>query len=146
MFYQTFHSPQVKQSLIISNKLVYTSYLKSCQTTEDLRPQEIRKVLNNVKVSWKLTQCLVLLPKKMLSILAKDSVKVEVDLLPQCAILHGNQSFSQIFWPYLQLIRKSDYSEEVPAPKNFLKNTVNQKEYVAAAPLLYQKKTHSLNE
>ena len=30
MFYQTFLSPQVKQGLIISNKLIYTSCLTSC--------------------------------------------------------------------------------------------------------------------
>ena len=30
MFYQIFHSPHVKQSLIIRNKLVYTSCLTSC--------------------------------------------------------------------------------------------------------------------
>ena len=31
--YQIFFSPQVKRGLIISNKLVYTSCLTSCQTT-----------------------------------------------------------------------------------------------------------------
>ena len=36
MFYQIFFSPQVKQNLIISNKLVYTSSLTSCQTTYKL--------------------------------------------------------------------------------------------------------------
>ena len=33
MFYQVFLSPQVKQGLIISNQLVYTSCLSSCRTT-----------------------------------------------------------------------------------------------------------------
>ena len=36
MFYQIFFSPQVKQHLIISNKLVYASSLTSCQTTYKL--------------------------------------------------------------------------------------------------------------
>ena len=37
MFYQIFISPQVKRSLVISNKLAYKSCLTSCQTTKDLR-------------------------------------------------------------------------------------------------------------
>ena len=51
-FYQIFLLPQLKRSLIISNKLVYTSCLKSCQTTEDLGSWEIRKDQNNLKTSW----------------------------------------------------------------------------------------------
>ena len=39
MFEQIFLSPQVKQSVIISNKLVYTN----CQTNWDLGSYEIRK-------------------------------------------------------------------------------------------------------
>ena len=33
MVEQIFRSPHVKRSVIISNKLVYTSYLTSCRTT-----------------------------------------------------------------------------------------------------------------
>ena len=36
MFCQIFLSPQVKRSLIVSNKLVYTSCLTSSPTTSDL--------------------------------------------------------------------------------------------------------------
>ena len=36
MFEQIFLSSQVKRSVIISIKLVYTSYLTSCQTTSAL--------------------------------------------------------------------------------------------------------------
>ena len=43
-----FPSPQVKWSLIISNKLVYTSCFSNCWTTQDFT----RKVQNNVKTSW----------------------------------------------------------------------------------------------
>ena len=56
-FYQVFLLPQVKRSLIISNKLVYTSCLRSCRTT-----YEIRKVQDNVKTSWKYTLVLILPP------------------------------------------------------------------------------------
>ena len=51
-FYQIFLLPQLKWSLIISNKLVYTSCLKSCWMTEDLGSWEIRKDQNNLKTSW----------------------------------------------------------------------------------------------
>ena len=37
MVVQGFLSPQVKRTVIISNKLVYKSYLMSCRTTWDLR-------------------------------------------------------------------------------------------------------------
>ena len=65
MFYQIILSPQVKRSLIIINKLVYTS----CRTNF--------KVQNNAKTSW---NCNIVpsLPskKKIFSILAKDSLKI----------------------------------------------------------------------
>ena len=38
-----FLSPKLKGSVIISNKLVYMSYLTSCQTTEYLGSFEIKK-------------------------------------------------------------------------------------------------------
>ena len=44
---QIFFSPEVKQSLIISNKLVYAIYLKSCRTAESL---EIRKSQNLIEL------------------------------------------------------------------------------------------------
>ena len=60
MLYYIFLSPQVKRSLII---------------------REIRKAQNNVKTSWKYNLVPNLLPKKkMLSILAKDSLKIEIKL------------------------------------------------------------------
>ena len=43
MVEQILFSPQVKRSVVISNKLVYASCLTSCQTTKELGSQEIRK-------------------------------------------------------------------------------------------------------
>ena len=78
MFYQFFLSPRVKQSLINTNKLVYSSCL-----AEQLRILEIRKVQNNVKTSWNYTLVPNLPPKnKILSILAKYSLKIEIELFP----------------------------------------------------------------
>ena len=37
MFEQIFLSPQVKRNMTITNKLVYTSLLTSCQTTQNLQ-------------------------------------------------------------------------------------------------------------
>ena len=98
---QIFLSPQVKQ-VIISNKVVYTSCLTSCRTTLDLK---IRKVQNNVKISW--NDNLMPSPpskKKILLVQAKDSFKIEILLFPQCAISHENQNFSQMFCLWLQLL------------------------------------------
>ena len=44
MVEQIFRSPQVKQSVLISHKLVHTSYLTSCRTTLDLSGNT-RKIL-----------------------------------------------------------------------------------------------------
>ena len=46
-----FLSPQVKQSVIISNKLAYTSCLMICWTTSDLASKEIRKCQENIETS-----------------------------------------------------------------------------------------------
>ena len=111
MFYQIFISLQVKRRLIISNKLVYTSCLTSCRTTQDLRPQKIRKVQNNVKTLWKYKPVLSLpLKNKILSIRAKDSLTIDFQLFLQQAISHAEQSFTQIFRPY--------FSRETAFPSN----------------------------
>ena len=49
MVEQIFLSPQVKRSVIIINKLVYTSLLTSSRMTEDLGFLEIRKYQENLK-------------------------------------------------------------------------------------------------
>ena len=99
MFYQIFLSPQVKPIVIISNKLVCAS----CRTTYELGTKKIRIVQYNVKTSWNYNQMPIPLPppkkKKLLPILAKDSLKIEAEPFPQCAILHEYLSFSQIFCP-----------------------------------------------
>ena len=83
MFYQIFFSPQVKRSLIVSNKLVYTSCLTSCHTTYDLESQEISKFQNNVKTLWNYNVVPSFPSKrKILSILAKGSLKIEIELRP----------------------------------------------------------------
>ena len=52
MVEQISFSPQVKRSVVISNKLVYTSCPRTCRTTQDLRrPYKIRKYQENVKTS-----------------------------------------------------------------------------------------------
>ena len=38
MVEQIILSPQVKRNVIITNKLIYTSWLTSCGTTQDLGP------------------------------------------------------------------------------------------------------------
>ena len=48
MVEQIFLSPQVERSVIISNKLVYTSRFTNCRTT-----YKIREYQNNVKTSYK---------------------------------------------------------------------------------------------
>ena len=70
---------------------------------ERLKTQDL--VQNNIKTSWNYN--LVSSPppkKKILSILTKDSLKIEIELLPQYTISHENQSFSQIFYPWLQYL------------------------------------------
>ena len=56
-----------------------------------LSPQEIRKVQNNVKILWEYNIVSSIPPKKkILSILAKDSLKTEIEIFPECAISHKN--------------------------------------------------------
>ena len=103
MFYQIFLLPQVKRSLVISNRLAYAISQTSCRTTKDLRFQEIGKVQNNFKMSWNYNLLPTLPPKnKTLLILVKGSWKIEIEVFTQCAILHENQSFSQVFCLWLQ--------------------------------------------
>ena len=85
MFCRFFFSPQVKRSLIISNELPYTS----CRTTEDLVSYEIRKVQKNVKTSWNYNLVPSLPPLRFffLSMLAKDSLKIEIEL-SRSALFH----------------------------------------------------------
>ena len=74
MVEQIFPAPQEKWSMIISNKLVYTSCLTSCWT-------EIRKYQQNLKTSQ--NYCLALSPPpkiKTLSVLARISRKTEIKL------------------------------------------------------------------
>ena len=64
----------------------------------DFRSQEIREVKNNVKTLWNYTLELNLPPqppppKKKLSILAKELLKIETELFPQCAISHESYLF-----------------------------------------------------
>ena len=100
MFYQSVLSPQLKRSLIINNKLVYTSSLTSCQTASDLGSEEIRKVQNDVKISWNYNLVPSFpLKKKVLSILAKDFLKIEIERFPQCPNSRESLSFCQILCP-----------------------------------------------
>ena len=78
-----FLSPQVKRSLIIINKLVYTSCVASCVTTYDLGSLEIRKAQNNAKTLYNYNLVFILPPKKkVLSILAKEFLKIEIEVFP----------------------------------------------------------------
>ena len=71
MLYQIFLSQQVKRN-VISNKLVYTSCLTSCQTTKDLGSQEIKKHQEYFKALLNYSLVLSLIPKAQnLPILAK---------------------------------------------------------------------------
>ena len=102
MVQQVLLSPQVKQSIIFSKKLVYTSCLTYYQTTYDLRSQEIRKYQENLKTSYNYYLMLSLPSNlKNLSLLVKISSKAEIELFPYCAISHENQSLSQIFCEYI---------------------------------------------
>ena len=51
MIEKIFLSPQVRRSVIISNKLVYTKCLTSCRKTKDLGSSEIRKYQENQVLS-----------------------------------------------------------------------------------------------
>ena len=81
MFYQIFLSLQGKRSLIITNQLVYTCYLR---VVEQLITSDLMKLgklkLHNVKISWKYNVVSSFPPKKkILLILAKDSLKIEIE-------------------------------------------------------------------
>ena len=78
MFYQIFLSPQAKRKRVISNK--HGTYELSHELPNDLR---LSKDQNNLKISWNYNLVVSLPPKnKTLSILAKDSLKMEIELLP----------------------------------------------------------------
>ena len=69
------------------------------QVPEELKTQDLRKIQNNVKTSWNHILVPSLPPKKkLLSILAKDFLKIEIELFPQGTISHENYSFPQIFF------------------------------------------------
>ena len=69
MVEQIFSFPQVKRNVIISSKLVYTSCLTSCQTTEDLRILGKKKYQENLKMSQ--NYCLKLSPPPEMKILSE---------------------------------------------------------------------------
>ena len=72
--------------------LVINWYIQvASQVASWLKTWEIREVWNNVKTSWKYNLVPSLRPKKkILSIPAKDPLKIEIDLFPQCTISHEN--------------------------------------------------------
>ena len=63
MVEQVFLSPQVKRSLIISNKLVYTSCLTSCQNAVTLSYEKLGKIMKISKLRRIIAYCLELSPK-----------------------------------------------------------------------------------
>ena len=90
LFYQILLLPQVKQSGVISNK--------SCWTADDLASWEIGKYQGYLKISWKFNLVSSLPPKiKILSLLAKNYWKIEVELSSLCPILHEIESFTKIY-------------------------------------------------
>ena len=62
MVEQVFLSPQVKRSLIISNKLVYTSCLTSCQNAVTLSYEKLGKIMKISKLHRIIAYCLDLSP------------------------------------------------------------------------------------
>ena len=66
----------------------YCYYEKACRTmhtaiVSHILNSEITKVQNNVKALWNYTLVPSLPPKKkILSVLAKDSLKIEIELFP----------------------------------------------------------------
>ena len=83
--------PKVKQSVIISNKLVYTSYLTNDLRFRILGNQEIKE---NLKVSqnYCLSRPVLSRPLEMknLSLLVKFSRKTKIELFPYCALSNEN--------------------------------------------------------
>ena len=76
MVQQILFWPEGKQSVVISNKLIYTSCLMSCQRTKDLGSKKIRKYQENLETSY--NYCLVICPPpeiKILSVLVEISSK-----------------------------------------------------------------------
>ena len=85
MIKRIFLTLQVKRSVITNNKhnINNTSYLTSCQRKWYLGSCEIRTYQENIKTSW--NYCLGLSPPpemKILSVLAKISRKMKIELLP----------------------------------------------------------------
>ena len=67
------------------------SCLTSCRTTSELGSYEIRKVQNNVNTSWNYNLMHSLPHKnKTLPILAKDSLKIEIE--PSRSALFHNEN------------------------------------------------------
>ena len=87
MFYRIFLSPQVKRSVIISNKHdVYET-----PNGLSLGSYEIRKYHENVIEVYFIEPSAKSSPKvKILSRLAKKSLNIETEPFPQCAISHEN--------------------------------------------------------
>ena len=72
---QIFLWPHVKQSVIISNKLIYTSYLTSSQTSKDFT-WKIRKYQENLQTSYNFCLAICPLPEiKILSVVVELSWK-----------------------------------------------------------------------
>ena len=82
---QILYLPQVNRSVIINDKLVYTNYLTSSETTYNLGCQEIRKYLENLKFS--LIYFLVLSPPPEMKFLS-----VLVDISPEKQKLNFSRS------------------------------------------------------
>ena len=78
------------------------------RVAKQLKTENLRK-LGKLRIMSKLhgsiiQRSVLLLKKKILSILAKDFLKTEIELFPQCSISHESQSFSQTFCPCLQKV------------------------------------------
>ena len=83
--------------------MVYTSCFTSCQTNQELGPQEIRKYQENLKALYNYSLVLSLpLKIKVSSIQTKNSLKTEIQLFLQFAISLENYCLYHIFCPWLQ--------------------------------------------
>ena len=80
MVEQIFLSPQVKRSMIISNRLIYTKSLTNCQTTYCLRKSGNMKKVSKLIESLPGAQSIP--EMKILLVLIKISWKIEIELLP----------------------------------------------------------------
>ena len=79
MVEQIFLPPQVKQSVIISNKLVYTSRFTGCRMTEEFE-KNLKTLCNYYLALSPPTEI------KILPALVKISRITEIELFPQCTI------------------------------------------------------------